>query len=130
MQNIMDKVGVWKASYYCNETKTWIYGRLIIYTRCIRFVEEKEGRNCIDFRIYYEDFFELKKETTLIFYAAISVRVRTDKYWFSSFADRGYVFNTIEHFWKERLFARYVEIDEIPALHFADYSLLMYNVQL
>ncbi|CAH3164179.1 unnamed protein product [Porites lobata] len=101
----MGKIGVWKASYYCNKTKTWIYGRLVIYTRCIRFVEEKEGRNCVDFRIYYDDFFELKKETTSIFYAAISVRVNTDKYWFSSFSDRGYVFNTIEHFWKERLFA-------------------------
>ena len=37
----MGKVGVWKASYYCNKTKTWIYGHLVIYTRCIRFVEEK-----------------------------------------------------------------------------------------
>lgn len=81
----------------------------MIYTRCIRFVEDKEGTNGVDFRIYYDDFFELRKETTSIFFAAITVRVRTDKYWFSSFPDRGYVFNTIEHFWKERLFARYVE---------------------
>lgn len=118
----MGKVGVWKASYYCNKTKTWIYGRLVIYTRCIRFVEEKEGRNCIDFRIYYEDFFELKKETTYIFYAAISVRVNTDKYWFSSFSDRGYVFNTIEHFWKERLFARCVEIIQPLLVHDTKYE--------
>lgn len=116
----MGKVGEWKASYYCNGSKTWIYGRLIIYTRCIRFVEDKEGTNGVDFRIYYDDFFELRKETTSIFFAAITVRVRTDKYWFSSFPDRGYVFNTIEHFWKERLFARYVEF-------MANYSYFQYQ---
>ena len=105
----MGKVGEWKASYYCYDSKTWIYGHLVIYTRCIRFIEDKAGTSGLDFRMYFEDFFELKKETTSIFFAAITVRVRTDKYWFSSFADRGHVFNTIEHFWKERLFARYVE---------------------
>ena len=105
----MGKIGEWKASYYCNGTKTWIYGRLIVYTRCIRFVEDKEGTTGVDFRIDFEDFFELKKETTSIFFAAITVCVRSEKYWFSSFTDRGYVFNTIEHFWKERLFARCVE---------------------
>ena len=108
-QCTMGKVGEWKASYFSNGTKTWIYGRLIIYTRSIRFVEDKEGTNGVDFGIFYEDFFELKKETTSVIFAAITVRVRADKYWFSSFTDRGYVFNTIEHFWKEKLFARYVK---------------------
>ena len=105
----MGKVDECKASYYCNDSKTWVYGHLVIYTRCIRFIEDKGGTSGLDFRIYFEDFFELKKETTSIFFAAITVRLRTDKYWFSSFGDRGHVFNTIEHFWKERLFARYVE---------------------
>ena len=107
----MGKVGEWKASYYCNGSKTWIYGQFMIYTRFIRFIEDKGGANGLDFRIYFEDFFELRKETTTIFFAAITIRVRTDKYWFSSFIDRGHVFNTIEHFWKERLFARYVEFN-------------------
>lgn len=115
--SVMGKVGEWKASYYFSGSKTWIYGRLIIYTRSIRFVEDKEGANGVDFRIFYEDFFELKKETTSVFFAAITVRVRADKYWFSSFTDRGYVFNTIEHFWKEKLFARCVK-------NFADCSSL------
>ncbi|KAL9967672.1 hypothetical protein ACROYT_G025953 [Oculina patagonica] len=101
----MGKVGEWKASYYCNGGKTWIYGQFMIYTRCIRFIEDKGGTSGLDFRIYFEDFFELKKETTTIFFAAITIRVKTDKYWFSSFTDRGHVFNTTEHFWKERLFA-------------------------
>lgn len=101
----MGKVDECKASYYCNDSKTWVYGHLVIYTRCIRFIEDKGGTSGLDFRIYFEDFFELKKETTSIFFAAITVRLRTDKYWFSSFGDRGHVFNTIEHFWKERLFA-------------------------
>lgn len=101
----MGKVSEWKASYYCNSTRTWVYGHLIIYTRCIRFIEDKGGTDCLDFRIYYENFFKLKKETTSVFFAAITIRVRTDKYWFSSLFDRGHVFNMIEHFWKERLFA-------------------------
>ena len=111
----MGKVDEWKVSYYCNGSKTWIYGHLVIYTRCIRFIEavieDKGGTSGLDFRIHFEDFFELKKETSSIFFAAITVRVRGDKYWFSSFSDRGHVFNTIEHFWKERLFARYVEVE-------------------
>ena len=114
--------GEWKASYYCNGSKTWIYGHLVIYTRFIRFIEDKGGTSGLDFRIFFEDFFELKKETASIFFAAITVRVRTDKYWFSSFADRGHVFNTIEHFWKERLFARYVE----PRL-FNNYNKIMHR---
>ena len=113
----MAKVDEWKASYYCSGSKTWIYGHLVIYTRCIRFIEDKAGTSALDFRIYFEDFFELKKETTSIFFAAITVRVRTDKYWFSSFADRGHVFNTIEHFWKERLFARYVQKHQLLNAH-------------
>ena len=106
----MKKVGDWKASYYSSGTKTWKYGRLIIYTSCIRFVEDNEGRDGVDVRIFFEDFFELKKETTSFFFGAITVRVRAVKYWFSSLTDRGYVFNTIEHFWKENLFARWEEI--------------------
>ena len=102
----MGKVSEWKASYYCNSTRTWVYGHLIIYTRCVRFIENKGGTDSLDFRISYENFFELKKETTSIFFAAITIRVRTDKYWFSSLSDRGHVFNMIEHFWKERLFGR------------------------
>lgn len=105
----MAKVDEWKASYYCSDRKTWIYGHLVIYTRCLRFIEDKGGTSGLDFPICFEEFFELKKETTSIFFAAITVRVKADKYWFSSFVDRGHVFNTIEHFWKERLFARYVE---------------------
>ncbi|XP_068715562.1 synaptosomal-associated protein 47-like [Montipora foliosa] len=101
----MKKIGDWKASYYSSGTKTWKYGRLIIYTSCIRFVEDNEGRNRVDVRIFFEDFFELKKETTSFFFGAITVRVRAVKYWFSSLTDRGHVFNTIEHFWKENLFA-------------------------
>ena len=105
----MGKVGEWKASYYCNGTKTWVYGQFMIYTRCIRFIEDKGGTSGLDFRIYFEEFFELRKETTSIFFAAITIRGKTDKYWFSSFTDRGHVFNTIELFWKERLFIRYVK---------------------
>lgn len=112
----MGKVGEWKASYYRNDTKTWIYGQFMIYTRCIRFIEDKGGTSGLDFRIFFEDFFELRKETTLIFFAAITIRVKTDKYWFSSFTDRGHVFNTIELFWKERLCARYVKFRLVAIL--------------
>lgn len=105
LQEKMGKIGEWKASYFSNDTKAWKYGLFIIYTPAIRFVEDNESTNRADIRIFFEDFFELKKETTSLFFGAITVRVRGDKYWFSSFADRGNVFTTIEHFWKERLFA-------------------------
>ena len=107
LQEKMGKIGEWKASYFSNDTKAWKYGLFIIYTPAIRFVEDNESTNRVDIRIFFEDFFELKKETTSLFFGAITVRVRGDKYWFSSFADRGHVFATIEHFWKERLFARW-----------------------
>ena len=55
------KVGVWKASYYCNKTKTWIYGRLVIYTRCIRFVEEKGRKKLRRFSNILWGFLRAKK---------------------------------------------------------------------
>ena len=95
----------WNASYYCDVNKRWICGRFILYTRFVRFIDEGKDSNDVDFKLYFDDFFELRKETTGIFYAAITIRVKNVKHWFSSFRDRGCVFNTTEHFWKERLFS-------------------------
>ena len=101
---VMSKVKGWKASYYHDSQRKWLYGELLLYPRCIRFVEDGEHERT-DFRLFYDEFVELRKDTTNVFYAAITIRIKDEKYWFSSVTDRGSVFNNIEHFWKERLFA-------------------------
>ena len=95
----------WKASYYQNSQKKWLYGELLLCPRYIRFVEDEEKSDKVDFKLFYDEFLEMKKETSTLFFAAITVRVKDDKYWFSSLTSRGTVFNNIEHFWKERIFA-------------------------
>ena len=107
----MPIVKEWKASYYHNSKSKWLYGTLSVYPAFVHFVQQQSGdrtENVADFRIYFDEFTELKKETTTIFYAAITIRIKEDKFWFSSFQSRSAVFNVIEHFWRERLFGRWV----------------------
>lgn len=106
----MKKVGDWKVFYYFSGIKMWKYGCFIIYMSCICFVEDNEGRDGVDVWIFFEDFFELKKEMIFFFFGVIIVCVWVVKYWFLLFIDWGYVFNIIEYFWKENLFVRWEEI--------------------
>lgn len=108
----MPIVKEWKAAYYQNSKSKWLYGTLSVYPAFIRFVEQYNGDgggNSADFRIYYDEFTELKKEKTTVFYTAITVRVKEEKYWFSSLQSCTAAFNIIEHFWRERLIDRFAK---------------------
>jgi hypothetical protein len=99
----MANIGKWKASYYCNSKRTWVYGIFEISHQYIRFYEDIQKNDIIDFKVYFDEFVELKKEATGIFYAALTVRSSNDKYWFASFPSSTHVYNVLEHFWRERL---------------------------
>jgi len=94
----------WKASYYCNTKKSWIYGNFAVFPQFAQFTEDGSS-DIIDFKIYFDEFVEMKKETTNIIYTALTIRVNDNKYWFSSFPSCTNVYNMLEHFWKEKLFA-------------------------
>ena len=109
----MPIVKEWKASYYQNSYSKWLHGTLEIYPAFVRFIEQysRDSRGkSIDFRIYFDEFTEIKREKTTIFYAAITIRIKAEKYWFSSFPSCTEVYNVIEHFWRERLIDRLVKI--------------------
>lgn len=102
----MASIGKWKASYYCDSKRTWIYGVFQISPQFVRFNEENPNttNDIIDLTIYFDEFVELKKEKTAIFYTALTIRCSSNnKYWFASFPSCTHVYNILEHFWRERL---------------------------
>lgn len=100
----MPSVAQWKASYYCNTKRSWIYGNFEVFPKFVQFSEDGKS-DIIDFKIHFDEFVEVKKETTNVFYTALTIRDNDNKYWFSSFPSCTNVYNMLEHFWKERLFA-------------------------
>ncbi|XP_031559429.1 synaptosomal-associated protein 47-like [Actinia tenebrosa] len=101
----MASIGKWKASYYCDSKRSWIPGIFQVCPQFIRFTEEipKSTNDIIDLTINFDEFVELKKETTAIFYTALTIRCTNNKYWFASFPSCSHVYNILEHFWRERL---------------------------
>ncbi|EDO49418.1 predicted protein [Nematostella vectensis] len=112
----MAKVREWKASYYVETKRVWVYGSLFINPRFICFTEESEASNRINFKVYFGEFLEIKKETTTVFYSALTVRTKDKKHWFSSLQSRTNTFNVLEHFWKEALFSTSSESPSNPSV--------------
>ena len=107
----------WKVQYYKNLRKRWIYGQLCINPRFIVFNESDHGSSSSDSQtiqstlddsavliIKYEQITDVKKTTTSFVYSALTITVGgSESHWFSALPSRESAFNTIQHFWRERL---------------------------
>ena len=106
----MPHIFSWQCSYYVNLKRKWLYGCLKLYNKCLKFKERKKTTdenlasgttNCIT--IGFDSIIELKRETTTLIFSAVTIRVTSEKHWFSSFDNSLDVVNTMEHFWRESL---------------------------
>ena len=93
----------WDCSFYKNDVKKWVYGKLLLFKSFIEFHEEIKNSAVKRFVIYFSNISEINKVKSMLCYTSITLALNTEKIWLSSFSNRDEVFNTLEHFWRDLL---------------------------
>ena len=94
----------WETKYYDCTTKTWVSGTLRLKESSIDF--SATGSTDYIYVCRYRNIVDVRKASSMLFFKALVVRCTSNEdRWFSSLASRDYVFNLIEHFWRNCLVA-------------------------
>ncbi|GAB1605588.1 synaptosomal-associated protein 47-like [Argonauta hians] len=102
----------WYASYYCNKTSGWLYGKLVADPNQIVFKEndnkEDEGYTPLTLVIPYNKVETIKKMRSTVIFSSLVITLNSsqDIHWFSSFTDRSAVCLTLNHFLRFGLFSK------------------------
>ncbi|XP_069503182.1 synaptosomal-associated protein 47 [Ambystoma mexicanum] len=96
-------IHAWSCSYFINNEKQWVPGKLSLTPRCLKFTADKTGEILVSFHL--SCISEIKKESSTFIFSSITILEKgLAKHWFSSlYPNRNVVFNVLEHFWREEL---------------------------
>nr|XP_020660617.1 synaptosomal-associated protein 47 [Pogona vitticeps] len=96
------RIHTWPCSYYVNQEKRWIPGKLSLTPVSVRFTADKSGELVASFHL--SCISEIKKESSHFIFSSLTILENNTKHWFSSLQpNRNVVFNVLEHFWREQL---------------------------
>ena len=94
----------WEAKYYDCTAQTWVSGKLHLKGSSIDF--SATGSSDYIYVCRYRNIVDVRKASSMFIFKALVVRCTSNEdHWFSSLASRDYVFNLIEHFWRNCLVA-------------------------
>ncbi|XP_053118325.1 synaptosomal-associated protein 47 [Hemicordylus capensis] len=99
------RIHTWPCSYYLTAERRWISGKLSLTPVSVRFTADKSGELLASFPL--TSISEIKKESSNFIFSSLTILEKENtKHWFSSLQpNRNVVFNILEHFWREQLFA-------------------------
>ena len=94
----------WEAKYYNYNTKKWVPGHLSLMGGYIHFSTGTANSTDSPLVIHYKNITDVKRAFSMLIFKALIIRCSAhDEYWFASLTDRDYVFNLIDHFWRNCL---------------------------
>lgn len=97
----------WQVSFYNNDTRSWMYGKLCVTPEFVEFIEkESDGKHPYIKTMKHNEVSEVKKSMTGLIFKAVVLTMsdKKTKYWISSLPDYTSIFNVLHYFQHQNLF--------------------------
>jgi synaptosomal-associated protein 47 len=105
------KIAEWKCSYYDISRKKWLSGILqltksrirVLMTPNKKSLPAESSQAAVYLSLALDNITDIRKATSGYVFKCVVVTARDGQHWFSSLPVRDNVFNTLNHFWRNRL---------------------------